>query len=87
MNNEEDSGEEEEETDIVDEFVPDFVLLNTKLTTKEYKQFAFHYLTNNTLQSYENQSAAEKNSSKLKYQMTTNILSFSFIANFFSILP
>ena len=64
MNNEEDSGEEEEETDIVDEFVPDFVLLNTKLTTKEYKQFAFHYLTNNTLQSYENQSAAEKKKSK-----------------------
>ena len=79
MNHEEDSEEEEVESDIVDEFVPDFVLLDTKLTTKEYKQFAFHYMTNNTLQSYENQSAADKNKSKSmfnKQRRSIQVLSF-----------
>ena len=47
------------------ELAPGFIIINTKLSTKEYKRFSFHFLTNITFQLYEYQSTEDKNKIKL----------------------
>ena len=64
MNNEDDSYGEEEDQENKNDFIRDFVILNTNLDTKDCKQFALHFSTNNKVKFYKTRAQDEKTAFK-----------------------